>query len=197
MAMLSSVFLQQGISLLEIAPTTWFMESVYADTTLQVNTVSSVLLSIMTDPGSQLMESLERHTNVKSVNAMDMPKAATLTGHPGESLASVVEVCVTVCTTQRAVNVRSARLASTEIPNDLTLLLTPANHVSVTPWVLCPSTWLKGHSVTHLMETASANREWVVSIVTDAWWDTGASTSMAADPVTVQETVIPSLEIAC
>lgn len=70
----------------------------------------------------------------QSVNAMDMPKAATLTGHPGEILASVVEVCVTVCTTPRAVNVRSARLASTEIPNDLTLLLTPANvRHSLTP----------------------------------------------------------------
>lgn len=47
------------------------------------------------------------------------------------------------------------------------------------------------------METASANQECLVHIVTDAWWDIGASTNMAAGPVTVHETAIPSQEIAC
>lgn len=47
------------------------------------------------------------------------------------------------------------------------------------------------------METASVNLEWVEPTATGAWWDTGASTNMAAVRVTVQETAIRLLETVC
>lgn len=135
--------------------------------------------------------------NVGSVNVTDTPRAATLIGQCGVSLASEAEEYVTVCTTQKDVNVKTAKPASTETPTDPKLPPTPANPVTVIPWAPCPSIWPMARSATPPMETASANLEWVVPTVTGAWWDTGASMNTAADHVTVQETVILSLETAC
>lgn len=72
-----------------------------------------------------------------------------------------------------------------------------SQHATVIPWAPCHSTWPTARSATPPMETASANRESAEPTATVAWWDTGASTSMAAVHVTVQETVIRSLETAC
>lgn len=118
----------------------WSMENVYAGTTQQVNTVRCVPLSTMTGHGSLQTGLPEHHTNVKSVNATDMPSAAFLTGLCGAKLASVVEECATASTTQKVVNVKVANLVSTEIHNGRPLLQIHANLVNVTHWDPCPST---------------------------------------------------------
>lgn len=63
----------------------------------------------------------------QSVSATDTLRAATLTGRRGGSLANAAEAFVTVCTTRRAVSVRTASRASTEILSDRTQPPTPAN----------------------------------------------------------------------
>ena len=63
----------------------------------------------------------------QSVSVTDTLRAASLIGRRGVSLASVVEACVTVCTTPKGRSVRDARRASTETPRDRTLPPTPAN----------------------------------------------------------------------
>jgi len=82
------------------------------------------------------------------------------------------------------------------IPSNLTSLFL-SQHAAVTRWALCPSTWPTAHSATPPTETASASLESAEPTVTGAWWDTGASMSMAAVHVTVQETVIHLLETVC
>lgn len=116
------------------------MESVYVGTTQQVNTARCVPLSTTTGRGSLRTGLPERLMNVKSVNATDMPTVAFLTGRCGGRLVSVVEVCVTVCTTQRVVSVKGASPASTETHNGRPLLRIHANPVNVTHWDPCPST---------------------------------------------------------
>lgn len=135
--------------------------------------------------------------NVGSASVTDTLRTAALIGQRGESLASEAEASAIVCTTPKGDSVRNASQAFTEIPTDRTPPPTPANHVIVTPWAQCPSTWQTARSVTPQTGTASANQASAEPTATGVWWDTGAFTNTDAVHVNVQETVIRLLETAC
>lgn len=175
----------------------WSMESAFASTIQQVTIVSSAHHFTMTSPGSLLTAQPGPLMNVRSANAMGTQTAATSSMACGWRQGSAAEECVTTAnTTQRGSTARDARLASTEIPSDPSLLQIPANLVPAILLVLYHINSVPSPFVTRATGSASVSPESGAHTVTSAWWDIGALENTAADRVTVLGAVIHSLGTA-
>lgn len=130
-----------------------------------------------------------------SAMGMLMPVTLTLMCGRHQGIAVVVSA-KTVSTTQKVSIASGVSQASTGTSGDLSLLQMLANCVPAIQLDQLSFLSAQCLSVTPVMVTALASLGWQGHTVTGVWWDTGASETMAADPVTVRGAATLSQETA-